>query len=528
MRRLATLLFLALGACAQTPAIEPAPAPAAATTPATPRPAVVAPIDVTALRADLTIFASDAFQGRLAGTPSARRAAEFIAERLTAIGIEPAGDSGFFQRVPLSRQVFAPTTKFLVTSRGRASELKLGEDIVPLLRLGEGVPLPKLSADGEIVFAGYAMTSPQLGRDDLGKLDLEGKVVVFVGGAPPNADSATRARLEAPEQLGQRMGAILMRGPAAIVIVAAGKLEDDFNSLAGEVLNGSLELGATEQEPERALPMVMFARPRAGSPLLPASWPADDKPQALGRHLTAKITLGRARAASYNVVAVLRGSDPALANSYVALGAHLDHIGVQRTTGPDTIANGADDDGSGSMGLVAVARALAASPERPRRSVIFVWHTGEEAGMLGSEWFVTHATVPLDSIVAQLNADMIGRNAADSLMLVGPRAAPNGQSRVLGAVVDSVNTTLARPFTINREWDSPDHPEQIYFRSDHYSYAKRGIPIVFYTTGLHEDYHKVSDEVSKIDFDKLSRVSDLIMRSALAVANRTERPRPNR
>lgn len=528
MRRFATLSFLVLGACSQTPTIAPAPAPASATPPAAARPVVVTPIDVSALRADLTLFASDAFEGRLAGTPAARRAAEFIAERLTALGVEPAGDSGFFQRVPLSRQVFAPTTKFLVTSRGRATEVKIGEDVVPLLRLGEGAPLPRLSAEGEIVFAGYAINSPQLGRDDLGKLDLARKVVVFVGGAPPNADSAMRARLEAPEQLGQRMGAILMRGPAAIVIVASGKLEDDFNSLAGEVLNGSLELGATEREPERVLPMVIFARARAGSPLLPAGWPADDTPQSLGRHLTARITLGRAQAASYNVVGMVRGRDPALSNSYVALGAHLDHIGVQPTTGRDSIANGADDDGSGSMGLVAVARALAASPEKPRRSVLFIWHTGEEAGMLGSEWFVTHPTVPLDSIVAQLNADMIGRNAPDSLMLVGPRAAPNGQSRVLGTVVDSVNTALARPFMINREWDSPDHPEQIYLRSDHYSYAKRGIPIVFYTTGLHEDYHKVSDEVSKIDFDKLARVSDLIMRSALAVANRSERPRASR
>jgi Zn-dependent M28 family amino/carboxypeptidase len=274
--------------------------------------------------------------------------------------------------------------------------------------------------------------------------------------------------------------------------------------------------------------MVMFTRARAGSPLLPSAWPADDKPQSLGRHLTARITLGRAQAASYNVIGVLRGSDPTLSESYVALGAHLDHIGVQPSVRGDSIANGADDDGSGSMALVAVARALAASPVRPRRSILFVWHTGEEAGMLGSEWFVTHSTVPLDSIVAQLNADMIGRNAPDSLMLVGPRAAPNGQSRALGAVVDSVNAALGRPFTINREWDSPDHPEQIYLRSDHYSYAKRGIPIVFYTTGLHDDYHKVSDEVAKIDFDKLSRVADLIMRSALAVANRTERPRLGR
>ncbi len=527
MRRFATLLFVLLGACSQTPVSDPAPAPASA--PATTAPAaaaVVPPIDISALRADLTLFAADGFQGRLAGTPAARRAAEFIAERLTAAGLEPAGDSGFFQRVPLSRQVFAPTTKFLVTSRGRASELKLGEDVAPILRVGEYHT--QLSTEGELVFAGYALNAPQLGRTDLTGLNLAGKVVVFLGGAPPNADSATRARLESPEQLGQRLGAILNGGAAGVVIMAVGKLEDDFAAVASEVASGSLELGPGEAEPTRAVPMVMFARPRAGSPLLPTGWPTDDNPQALSRHLTAKITLGRAQTASYNVVAVLRGSDPALSRSYVALGAHLDHIGVQPAAGRDSLVNAAADDGSGSILLDAIARALAASPERPRRSVLFVWHTGEEAGMLGSEWFVTHPTVPIDSVVAQLNADMIGRNAPDSLMLVGPRAAPNGQSRVLGALVDSVNSALSRPFTINREWDSPDHPEQIYLRSDHYSYAKRGIPIVFYTTGLHEDYHKVTDEVSKIDFDKLSRVSDLIMRSALAVANRADRPRPSR
>src|ERR687896_2641190 len=167
MRRSATLLFLVMGACTGAPAIDPAPAPspspvAAATAP--PR-AAVPTIDVSALQADLTVFASDAFLGRLAGTPSARRAAEFIAERLTAAGLQPAGDSGFFQRVPLSRQVFAPSSKFLVTSRGRASELKLGEDVAPILRVGDYHT--QLSTEGELVFAGYALQAPQLGRTDL-------------------------------------------------------------------------------------------------------------------------------------------------------------------------------------------------------------------------------------------------------------------------------------------------------------------------------------------------------------------------
>jgi Zn-dependent M28 family amino/carboxypeptidase len=131
----------------------------------------------------------------------------------------------------------------------------------------------------------------------------------------------------------------------------------------------------------------------------------------------------------------------------------------------------------------------------------------------------------MDSIVAQINADMIGRNAPDALYIVGPAAAPGGQSRTLGGIVDSVNRTLATPFSFNREWDSPTHPERIYERSDHYSYAQKGIPIVFFTSGLHDDYHEVGDDISRIDFAKLARVGELIFRTGQAVGNRATRPR---
>jgi Zn-dependent M28 family amino/carboxypeptidase len=192
----------------------------------------------------------------------------------------------------------------------------------------------------------------------------------------------------------------------------------------------------------------------------------------------------------------------------------------------DSIANGADDDGSGSMGVLHVAESWARNTTKPKRSALFVWHTGEEKGLFGSEWFTDHPPVPIDSVVAQINADMIGRNHADSLYIVGPEAAPQQQSVVVGAIVDSVNATLAQPFAFNREWDSPTHPERIYFRSDHFSYAAKGIPIVFFTTGLHDDYHKVSDEPDKIEYDKLARVSTLLLRVGEAIANRPTRPVP--
>ncbi len=160
---------------------------------------------------------------------------------------------------------------------------------------------------------------------------------------------------------------------------------------------------------------------------------------------------------------------------------------------------------------------------KPRRSLLFVWHTAEEKGLLGSDWFTSHPPVPLDSIVAQVNADMVGRNGRDSIHVVGPGTAPGGQSRLLGQVVDSVNAALPWPFTIDRSFDSPSDPEQIYYRSDHYNYAKRGIPIVFFTSGLHDDYHEVSDEVSKIDFEKMARVTKLFYELGEALGNRPSR-----
>jgi Zn-dependent M28 family amino/carboxypeptidase len=148
--------------------------------------------------------------------------------------------------------------------------------------------------------------------------------------------------------------------------------------------------------------------------------------------------------------------------------------------------------------------------------------------LYGSEWFTSHPTVPLDSIIAQLNADMIGRNGRDSLYIVGPHAAPRGQSAALGRIADSVNARLHPPFDIDREWDSPTHPEQIYYRSDHYNYARNGIPVIFFTSGLHADYHQVSDEPNKIEFDKLARVAAYIYDVGLAVADRGSRLIPVR
>ena len=519
MRR-AVVALLALGiGCTAPPRTLPAPATAAP------------PIgDVTAeeLRRDLYAFADDSMHGRETGTEDATRAMRFLIERLTRLGLEPAGDSGFAQRVPMQKEVFGPGTQISVEQNGNTRPVKLGTEIVPLLNLGAGVPPTKRTADGEIVFVGYGLTMASPKRDDFAGLSLQGKVVVVVNGAPAGVDSAKRAELEGQAAISQRLAQILPQRPAAVIILLAGKGTELFEQSAPQLERAvALRSNAPEvPESERQIPMILLGVPVVGSPLLPTGWPSDDKAQVLsGRRFTARIEQVKTPFTGYNVAAVVRGSDPSLSSTYLAFGAHYDHVGIIQPTAGDSIANGADDDGSGSMALLAIARVMQQAPVKPRRSVLFVWPTGEEKGLLGSSWFTEHPTVPIDSIVAQINADMIGRNADSLLYVVGPVAAPNNQSRRLGAILDSVNALQTPRFTINREMDNPNHPEHIYERSDHYNYAKKGIPIVFITTGLHDDYHKVSDDPRKIEYPKMARVTRLMVELGRAVANSPRRPR---
>jgi Peptidase family M28 len=283
------------------------------------------------------------------------------------------------------------------------------------------------------------------------------------------------------------------------------------------------------------------------------------------------------RGMARNVIAILRGSDPVLKDEFVAIGAHNDHIGVSptpldhdslhvynveltrlgapqwdmmtmmrrdslrdvikvnldsiralRPARPDSIRNGADDDGSGSVALLEIAEALAAAPVKPKRSILFVWHTGEEKGLLGSKWFTEHPTVPRAKIVAQLNIDMIGRGGAadiagggpDYLQLVGSRRV----SRELGDIVEQVNASSTRPFKFDYQFDAKGHSERIYCRSDHYNYARYNAPITFFTTGLHPDYHQVTDEPQYIDYSKYARIVNVIRDIGERVGNLDHRP----
>jgi Zn-dependent M28 family amino/carboxypeptidase len=246
-----------------------------------------------------------------------------------------------------------------------------------------------------------------------------------------------------------------------------------------------------------------------------------------------------------NVVGIVEGSDPRLKDTYVLFGAHYDHVGYATNpptagrgqgggaaaggcTGQvrdtpregDVINNGADDDGSGTVSVMAMARAFALGP-RPKRSALFVWHSGEESGLYGSRYMADYPVVPLDKVAAVLNIDMIGRNRCDqasqanTVYLVGS----DRISTELHNVSETTNASLQRPLALDYELNDPADPESIYTRSDHYSYAAKGIPIIFYTTGLHRDYHYVTDEVDRIEFPKMARIAQLVYETGLRLAN---------
>jgi hypothetical protein len=218
-----------------------------------------------------------------------------------------------------------------------------------------------------------------------------------------------------------------------------------------------------------------------------------------------------------NVVAVLRGSDPQLRDEYVLLTAHFDHVGIGRPVNGDSIYNGADDNASGTAALLEVARAFASLPEAPRRSVMFLHVSGEEHGLIGSRWYSENPTVPIGQIVANINADMISRNAPDSIVVIGKEYSS------LGNVVNRVGARHPElGLTVSDDlWPQ----ERFFYRSDHFNFARLEIPALFFFSGVHEDYHQPSDTVDRIDADKAARVARLIFYTTQEIANDPRRPR---
>jgi len=242
--------------------------------------------------------------------------------------------------------------------------------------------------------------------------------------------------------------------------------------------------------------------------------------RAGGESAELTVRLERFESPSVNIVGVVRGTDPRLRDEYVLFSSHQDHDGVRFSVNGDSIWNGADDNGSVSVALLAIARAFVKQPGK--RSALFVYHGAEERGLLGSRYHAAHPVVPLESIVAVLNGDMIGRNHPDSASLLGSQP-PHRNSSELVEMALRANALTGR-VQLDSIWDRPGHPEGWYFRSDHVPYARLNVPAIEYSTNLHSDYHTVRDEPSRIDYGKLTRMTKWMYLTGWFVANAAKRP----
>ena len=499
------------------------------------------------LRAHLNVVASDAMEGRNTPSPGLDATADYLATHLKRHGLKPAGDDGtYFQRIALGRdRVDRSRTAFELN----AQPLKFGEDFLTARAAG--------TAEGALAYVGHGWVFKSKGIDAYKGLDVRDKIVVVSGTGLPKGVAQRDLRDHKPGEDWEDADAYARRNGArgVIRIPNSRNLERWWRLVRSRADGGAFRPVRLSAEAEgegegrndaaplptvyasaRLLDALFAGEQLTGADALKAAQAGEPVASfALSPQKRAKFTIAveAETASTQNVVAVLEGSDSTLKAEYVAVGAHYDHVGRGVAVAGDAIYNGADDDGSGTVAVLSMAEAFARGP-RPRRSVLFVWHAGEEHGLWGSDYFTRFPTVPIDKIVAQLNIDMIGRSKRPgdtneaNRHLSGPDEIYVIGSRVMSTELGDLGARVNRAYlglSFNYRYDDPNDPERLFFRSDHFNYARRGVPIIFYFDGVHEDYHKPSDTVDKIDFRKLERVARTIFVTASEIANAPARPR---
>jgi Peptidase family M28 len=485
-----------LSACA-APAAGPSPAGGTRALRADAGPPALDAITEAELRRDLFAMASDDFRGREAGELDEMRASVWVAERAREAGLLPAGDDGtYFQFFPLRRVRTAGNSR--VSLGGQA--LALSRDVVVAAPVDARIDLP-------VVFVGQ-------GREaDVAGMDLRGVAVAAVLG-PPNAPLAPEislwSRRYTQAALRDRAAFLAQRGAAAVILVSDSVADTQFDVTGAAVMRGRYALDDGGD-----------ARPAAAPPVLWLRGGMLDAVRRPGQRLVAELATESFVYPSVNVVAVAPGADPSLRGEYVLFSGHQDHDGLRVPVAGDSIWNGADDNATVSVAMLAIGRAFTRQPGR--RGALFVWHGAEERGLLGSRWFVRHPTVPRGSIAAVLNGDMIGRNHPDSAALLGVLP-PHRSSGDLVEMAMRANAEVSR-FALDSAWDATTHPEGWFFRSDHLPYACAGIPSIFFTTLLHPDYHTPEDESERIDLAKLTRAAKWMYASGWYAAQADARPR---
>lgn len=476
-------------------------------------------------------LSSDKLQGRRAGTPFADEAAAYIEKEFRSYGLKPASSAGFLQPFTFVSAVkLGEQNTFQLKSPNGARSLKVGEEFMPL---AFSSPEP---AAGELVFGGYGISAPELTFDSYSGIDPKGKIVMILRGSPDGDNPHGKfAEFTQPGlEIQNKTLKAREKGARAVVFVSDEKSfhEDRLSRLRHDL--NFLDSGVPTAIISRDAAASIVAS--GGSSLADAETRAKEPTSAfLIKDVTVQLKTDvlKINGKSANVAGVLPGSDPQLASEYVVIGAHYDHLGLG---GPESLAanpegqihHGADDNASGTTGLLEIARVLASERGKIKRSIMFIAFSGEELGLLGSGAYTKNPTTPLATTVAMLNMDMIGRLRSGSLFVGGV-----GTSPAWKPLLEKLNVTPQALVSAGFRDPAPGNGSGSRFQlsfgedgfgpSDHQSFYVRDIPVLFFFTGTHDDYHKPSDTADKINAEGLKQVAEFVREIVVSVANEPQR-----
>jgi hypothetical protein len=497
-------------------------------------------ITVSDLRSNVSFLASPLLKGRMNGEEGLEIAAQYLSTQASLMGLKPANGNSYLQS-------YSVLTKKIDPSKTRISVITSGNDTIynsdPIYQLNPQGP-SDFVLEGEVVFAGYGIKSDKYKYNDLENVSAEGKILLVMDRAPLSPAGKpvfSEPDWNSPMSLQLKLGALFSAKPKAILFVPDPKsgytsFGESSPGLASYLETNMMLKGAKQNEnPFMALlPKVIIIDRSLADELLKGSGKKLDQLQdeidktmksasflIEGTKLKINEVSGTEEKTLNNVAAYIEGSDPVLKNEVVVFSAHYDHVGA---TG-NKVNTGADDNASGCSALLSMAKAFQSLDKKPLRSILFLWVSGEEIGLYGSQSYIDHPLFPLDKTVVDLNMDMIGRvkQPADSTSetpMTGPNSVfviSDSQSSELKQIADAIDKKS--PLDFDYSLSGRNHPLQLFARSDHYNFVKKDIPVLFFSTGIHTDYHTPGDVVEKLDFDKMQLITKTMYEIGFTVAN---------
>jgi Peptidase family M28/PA domain len=474
-------------------------------------------LDTTIAWRHIVTIAHDSMRGRDTPSPELERTADYLIQHLKESGVQPVNGT-YEHHYTLERLDLGAPTSLTITVGGLVTQMDIKKDFIPFEQTGE-----QSVVDARVIFAGYGITAPEFDYDDYAGVDVRGAVVLVIRGEPNSTDSTWFAGRGWTRYGSMNEKVRNARKHGAIGVLVVDQLRNTrkivasghpWPSLYPSMPRSAMPLSVPD--PDRLLPVLHLGQAAfdlvAGSVDSLAAWIAaiDTARAPSSRELkdvrvSAQVSLVKTSVPMRNIVGWIPGTD--VPDEYVVMGAHYDHIGVGKPVEGDSIYNGADDNASGTTGLLTIAQALGRAASRPKRSIMIQFYSGEEKGLLGSKAYTRTPLLPLSKCVAMVNTDMIGRCDTNTVSIGGNLRCPD-----MIRINEEENSRLKKPYNLAY------NIEQYFFRSDQANFAMKRIPVIFYFTGEHADYHKLGDEVHKIRMGDLVQIAQLALSTAWRAA----------